>query len=91
MSPRKRKPGKRRVRLTDAELLRKAIEHTRTDEGEPITHAAFADKYLLCNERSLRKYLAGRRLPPLARRLCERIIEKATGIPPLTEEPVSAG
>jgi len=59
---------------TDVRLLERAIAATKDDAGEPITRYAFAEKYLLCDRRTLRKYAAGRRLPKLARQKCLELL-----------------
>ena len=65
--------------LTDAELLARAIATTVTDDADgtrrPITDAEFATDVLMCHPRTLRKYLAGRRLPPLARKELLEMLE----------------
>lgn len=62
------------ARRADVELLERAIAATKDDEGKPITRYAFAEKYLLCDRRTLRKYAAGRRLPKLARQKCLELL-----------------
>jgi hypothetical protein len=77
--PRTIRPASTRARkpenMADVDLLARAIAMTTDGEtGAPITDIAFADKYLKCNPRTLRKYRGGRNLPPLARVLCEKIV-----------------
>ena len=60
------------TKLSDVQLLTRAIAVTKGADGEPITDRAFAADVLKCHDRTLRKYLAGRPLPALAR---EKLVE----------------
>lgn len=65
--------------LTDPELIARAIKVSRSAENadEPITDREFAERILLCHPRTLRKYLDGRPLPPLAREKLVQIVKDA--------------
>lgn len=61
--------------LTDVELIDKAVAVTLDpDTREPITYKRFADVVLCCNDRTLRKYRNGRRLPGLERKTLVSIL-----------------
>lgn len=79
--PRLTPPVKTRAKpenMSDIDVLNKAIEVTvDEDMQQPITDKAFAEKILHCNVRTIRKYRDGRRLPALARKVCEDIINAA--------------
>lgn len=80
--PRQARPTRPRAaphKLTDAELIARAISVSKAADGTPITDRDFAERILLCHPRTLRKYLQeGRTLPALAReKLVELVRESA--------------
>lgn len=64
-------------RLSDRTLLNLAIQLSKDPvEGTPITDTVFAETVLECDTRTIRKYREGRRLPKLARSVCEEIVRQ---------------
>ena len=66
-------------RLSDVNILNLAVQLTRdVDDGTPITDKRFCELYLQCDTRTLRKYREGRKLPKLARSVCEDLVRRST-------------
>lgn len=78
--PREVPPVKSRAKpenLSDVDVLNLAIQLTRDPEDDtPISDKLFAETVLHCNVRTIRKYRDGRRLPKLARSVCEDIVRQ---------------
>lgn len=64
-------------RLSDVDVLNLAIQITRDPvDGTPISDKVFAETIMHCDTRTIRKYREGRRLPKLARSVCEEIVRQ---------------